>query len=191
MVNCDNTRSGCSDLSAEQLGQRYRKWVADERHLMASFPLHQALTKRLLSSARSNSTSLRRALMAGHRYCPTIVNSKSRNNMESSTCPWYLELTYDINRYPMYLANARCRCEHCVGMGIYVMGDAETKCKEIIVKVKVIRRKETPEGMPLCNENGTAVYTDTWEDIAVGCTCTIRGKDKQEGIYMPRNNATN
>ena len=34
------------------------------------------------------------------------------------------------------------------------MGDAETKCKEIIVKVKVIRRKETPEGMPLFDENG-------------------------------------
>ena len=150
---------------------------------MASFPLHQALTKRLLSSTRSDIKSLRRALMAGHRYCPKTVNSKSRNSMEASTCPWYLELTYDINRYPMYLANARCRCDHCVGMETFVMGDAETKCKELIVKVKVIRREVTSAGTPRCDSNGTAVYTDTWADIAVGCTCTIRGKDKQEGVF--------
>ena len=71
------------------------------------------------------------------------------------------------------------------------MGDAETKCRELFVKVKVIRREVTSEGTPRCDINGTAVYIDSWEDIAVGCTCTIIGKDKQEGIYMTRNNATN
>ena len=93
---------------------------------MASFPLHQALTRRLLSSGQTNtSKTLRRAVMAGHRYCPKAVSSKSKYSMDSSTCPWYLELTYDIHRYPMYLATAKCRCEHCVGMGTYVMGNAE------------------------------------------------------------------
>ena len=63
------------------------------------------------------------------------------------------------------------------------MDDAKTKCKELIVMVKVIRREVTSAGTPRCDSNGTALYTDTWEDIAVGCTCTIRGKDKQEGVF--------
>ena len=63
------------------------------------------------------------------------------------------------------------------------MGDAETKCKEIIVKEKVIRREVTTTGTLRCDSNGTAVYIDTWEDIAVGCTCTIRGKQNQEGVF--------
>ena len=71
------------------------------------------------------------------------------------------------------------------------MGDTETKCRELFVKIKVIRREVTSEGTPRCDSNGTAAYIDTWEDLAVGCTCTIRRKEKQEGIYMPRNNATN
>ena len=63
------------------------------------------------------------------------------------------------------------------------MGNAETKCKELIVKVKVVIREITPSGTPRCDSNGTAVYSDTWENIAVGCTCTIRGKDDQESIF--------
>ena len=60
------------------------------------------------------------------------------------------------------------------------MGNAETKCKELMVKEKVIRREIAPSGIPRCDINGTAVYIDTWEDIAVGCTCVIRGKEDQE-----------
>ena len=50
------------------------------------------------------------------------------------------------------------------------------------MKVKVIRRDVTPSGALRCDGNDTAVYIDTWEDVAVGCTCTIRGKVNQDGL---------
>lgn len=151
---------------------------------MASFPLHPALARRLLNSRMSESKTLRRAFMAGSRQCPKEINIKSKYSMDTSTCPWFLELTYDIQRYPMYLATARCKCDHCVGMHSLLLGNAETKCKALTVKEKVIRRKLSSSGEPVCVD-GKADYENTWEDIAVGCTCVIRRKEAQERI-VPR-----
>ena len=78
----------------------------------------------------------------------------------------------------MYLANARCKCNHCIGMERYPMEDEESKCKAMTVKEKVLRRKVNTDGIPVCKD-GKAVYDKLWENVTIGCTCTIRRKTRQ------------
>ena len=76
-------------------------------------------------------------------------------------CPWYYIMNRDHNRYPMDLAEARCRCKYGVGQG------GKTACEEVFYYVRVLRRTNN------C-ENGRWVFVARWQRISVGCTMTRR-----------------
>ena len=175
----ENTR----DLSTDELRAQYNAWLSEDTYMSAPFYIHQSLARRLKSkSAMTQNLSryrVRHTLLFGNRKCK--INKKSTQLMERSTCPWYLEANFDKQRYPQNLVNARCKCpRRCLQMK-----SKHGKCEPMVIKMKVLRRDLSDSGVPLCS-NGLAIYSNTWEDIAVGCTCEIRKRYKQKKTVVPK-----
>ncbi|XP_053375381.1 uncharacterized protein LOC128547265 [Mercenaria mercenaria] len=86
-----------------------------------------------------------------------------------STCPWVLVDTYDENRLPKVIPQAKCVCNRCL-QKISSSGDVQYiprlgRCKPVMTSVMTVRRQ--------CNvDSGFYEYTAKAEKIAVGCTCT-------------------
>ena len=102
--------------------------------------------------------------------------------METSTCPSYLELSYDTYRYPQIMVKAKCKCDTCLYTNTKVLNKTDTKteiefipmCKEVITRRKVLRQNLTPNMEPLCNERDEYEFVNSWENVSVGCTCVMK-----------------
>jgi hypothetical protein len=101
--------------------------------------------------------------------------------MDISLCPWYVEMTYDPDRYPERLASARCKCKHCyrANGSKYKRSNRSDipRCKEIKQLTRVLRIQKNPKGDKVCqpNNNKLFLYKESYEEIAVGCTCALKG----------------
>ena len=174
----ENTR----DLTTDELKIQYKKWKSDDDYMAEQSYIHQSLAEPLVSESGIPHSifkyyNIQRTILAGRRKCK--LNKKSTELMDRSTCPWYLEMNYDNQRFPKTLVNARCKCRRCLAPNSNGAG-----CQPTVIRIKVLRRELSKSGLPLCS-NGTALYGNTWETIAVGCTCEIRKLHKQKHIKLP------
>lgn len=181
-ANCSNARN----LTEHELKRQYDSWLSYGQSWIGNTYLFSTFSERLLPG---NETSpelfkhyqeheYRQALQPfqprEQRRCK--INKKSREIMDNSICPWYIEYSFDELRYPRILLSAKCKCSKCMGRK-YRTERKEYGCVPVKIKIKVLRRKITPEGKLICN-NGTADYESTWEHITISCTCTRRPTGK-------------
>jgi len=94
----------------------------------------------------------------GDRTCPTEL-PKTGDQEQRSTCPWYYVINHDENRFPADIAEARCRCERCIG------GHTVNQCERVFYHQRVLKRKGEKDGMYR--------WEPAWEKIATGCTCAV------------------
>ncbi|KAK3585338.1 hypothetical protein CHS0354_004604 [Potamilus streckersoni] len=90
-----------------------------------------------------------------NRECPSL--SEYSSGQPIKICPHYFVIEYDEFRVPVTLAQARCRCEGCLGISGRV-------CQPIYYNTRVLRVVD-------CNRKGFYEYNEVWEPIAVGCSC--------------------
>lgn len=88
-------------------------------------------------------------------YIPEVVSSKINGG---TACPWHHVLNINKRRIPQVLVEAKCNCNHCI------QGSKNTWCVGIN---KVLFRAR-------CN-SGEYSYTETLEEVNVGCTCVTDG----------------
>ena len=167
------------DLSDKEKQRQLSDWYAYGQDWIPNFHLFPALSNRLLKDNETNPDLLPHYLSRTQRLtkakCKLIP--KSRNIMDRSTCPWYLEYSYDLLRYPRILVSANCKCRKCM----YTQSH-KTVCVPLKVRVKILRRKLSKEGNFLCSA-GKAIYENTWETINTACTCVLRRTSKQRSRY--------
>ena len=126
--------------------------------------------------------------MYGQRRCPKRLTKKKllkKNLMYKSTCPWYVELTVNHDRYPTYMATAKCSCKNCFnGNGTKYSDKSERRCREVKRRVIVLRQTFIPDPrnstqwVPQCT-NGVKDYEKGYEDISIGCTCAVQSSDEE------------
>lgn len=98
----------------------------------------------------------------GDSKCKRLRPLRGKKHLNyKSTCPWFVNLEYDVDRLPQTMAKAECSCRSCFN----VNGDGKSgKCEKVLSYVPVIRRT-----CGLGDEYKYAVYMET---VPVGCTCT-------------------
>ncbi|KAL3858266.1 hypothetical protein ACJMK2_012862 [Sinanodonta woodiana] len=97
-----------------------------------------------------------------NRECPSL--SEYNSGQPIKICPHYFVIEYDEFRVPVTLAQARCRCDDCLGV-------SDKVCQPIYYNTRVLR-------VVNCNKKGFYEYDEVWEPIAVGCSCEKRYNKK-------------
>lgn len=120
---------------------------------------HQNCFDRYIEKPRSIKT----IGLFGERKChrPTLnVQSENKFDMliDSVLCPWYYDLTYDVNRRPRMIPQARCRCTKCKGL-------SNKYCQEFGLEQTVVRR---------ANTGSESKWIPTLEWLYVACLCVER-----------------
>ena len=125
-----------------------------------------------------------RALLYGTRKCR--LDLKSDLLMDRSSCPWYLEMIYDDNRYPKAMVTARCKCSPNKGC-FNVQGKRDRrpnnnidrpKCAPVTIQRKVLRKVLNKDGTKrTCDGNNEYIYSQSLQTISTGCTCGFRQED--------------
>lgn len=177
----------CIDLetarkpSEEKLKQMYNEWLGEDNELHKTFemmpPLYKTRYKNHIPDSKRN---LNRSRIYGDPKCHKRLNKASSNLMDNSLCPWYIEMTYDMERYPEYMARARCKCKHCYNF--YGLRPKRLKrfntplCKEMKETFKVLRISKNAQGKPFCDSNNRTIlhYQKSYEEVTVGCVCALR-----------------
>ncbi|XP_033749053.1 uncharacterized protein LOC117333739 [Pecten maximus] len=99
------------------------------------------------------------------RYDSTYVNKtckpanlhKTSELRDSSTCPWYTKVGFDVKRIPVTIPVAGCLCESC----------AKGCCREFYINVPVLRLYK-------------GKHVPTLEPVSVACLCQhMTGQYKQ------------
>ena len=130
-------------------------------HIHNSFdmvsPLRDILPKRNVSA-----TVTETPIGPGNKHCPSHPKGGRRDILsERSVCPWYHVKTSDPARFPQDLTEARCRCSNCL------LDDRVTSaCEKVYFPLRVLRMTGN------CVQ-GLYEYEESWEQIAVGCTCAL------------------
>ena len=123
----------------------------------------------------------------GQRRCPkrlTITKLKD-DLMYKSTCPWYVESTVNHDRYPTYMATAKCSCKNCFnGNGTKYSDKSERRCREVKIRVTVLRQTFIPDPRNSTQwvpqyTNGVKDYEKCYEDITIGCTCSVQSSNEE------------
>ena len=176
--DCQNGR----DLTEYELElQLSRAKSSKDENIITPFYVHPLLANHLgKSDLHPDSLKYYNSLnytVYGDRNCPEEIKPGTQELMDISLCPWFIELDYDQQRYPRILLRAKCRCKHCVNIGKYKSDTEETICKSVTVKKKVLRRKLSAHGRPVCKD-GKAVYVSAWEDIPIACACALHVAEK-------------
>lgn len=173
--NCKNAR----DLKDCELSLQLTKAKGSKgESVIQPFYVHPLLAKSLGETGESNPETFQHYrdfnyTVYGKRGCPDDIEAGSRELMDISLCPWNVEINYEKHRYPRTLLHARCRCEQCVKIPKYKSITSETMCKAITIKERVLRRRLSPSGLPIC-EDGKVLYDAVWEDIPIACACVMR-----------------
>ncbi|GAB1597600.1 interleukin 17-like protein [Argonauta hians] len=93
----------------------------------------------------------------GEKTCP---HSSSFSDIirERSTCPWYLNITYDSTIYPPTRSEVVCRCKNCLD------ANENHQCVTVYTKMTVLKRTRECVG-------GLYVYEPSVIDVATACVC--------------------
>lgn len=189
-VSCDTKASKPDEVVLEKM---YKEWIGYDTETHSTFDLipfvyktrFKPFAQRGQQVKGKESMDVKGQRIYGRPRCRERLNRRSSNLMEISLCPWYVEMTYDDNRYPDLMANVRCRCKHCYDFdGIKANASSKTveapRCKEIKQLYKVLRLRKNSVGDPICEPSNRAVhkYENSFEEVTVGCTCALR-KDKK------------
>ena len=103
----------------------------------------------------------------GEKRC-NLSSEKSNHTNNQAICPWYYDITFDKNRLPAVMLDARCRCPRILKMatqltecknGGNIAGDVCT-CERLKVTFPVLRRW-----------NPSSKWEAVKEDIGVACIC--------------------
>lgn len=180
----DNNPS-CSMLNKTEMKDKYDKYLQEDPRDYSSEFIWRYLNRRNKRHSRrhrylSSSNLVHR--IYGNGNCPSELNRTSQDWMGRSLCPWYVVLTYNANRYPDTLAEARCSCKYCYNFNGTKQGKKnkihKPRCKEIKMKHKVLKYDENNEKF-VCNKM-TKKYEviETFEQIPIGCACATSKKDR-------------
>lgn len=111
------------------------------------------------SRQASRIASIIESSKASERTCPTTPsNDPNQPEERRSLCPWAYRINHDPTRYPVDLPEAVCLCRNCISSGA-------NSCEAVYYEVPVLRQTQQ------CN-SGAYVYRESFQKIAVGCTCT-------------------
>ncbi|XP_064612569.1 interleukin 17-like protein [Liolophura sinensis] len=113
----------------------------------------------LVSRQASRVATIIESSKTSGRTCPTTLSTDPNQPEERrSLCPWSYRINHDPTRYPVDLPEAFCLCSNCISNRI-------NTCEAVYYEVPVLRQTQQ------CN-SGSYVYEETFQKIAVGCTCT-------------------
>lgn len=141
----------------------YTKMAADISTFHKTEYMNQCFDKSRLFSRKS---TFRRHYF-GEKMCK-LSSEKSNHTNNQAICPWYYDITFDKNRLPAVMLDARCRCSRIRKMatqltecknGGNTAGDVCT-CERLKVTFPVLRRW-----------NPSSKWEAVKEDIGVACIC--------------------
>ena len=101
-------------------------------------------------------------LLYGNKTCPEALSAEHVRLEDRSTCPYYYVISNDPLRYPVAIAEARCKCMRC-----FDDSTGDNLCEPIYFPKTVLRRQ---------NEciNGIYQYKPETNYIQNGCVCAKR-----------------
>ena len=92
-------------------------------------------------------------------HCDDRIHIEDKEDVQDrSYCPWYNVINHDANRYPQDIAQARCRCDYGMEIGI------NSRCKPVQYFMRVLRNTWQYD-----NE-GLFIYKSCLQIVNVGCT---------------------
>jgi hypothetical protein len=80
---------------------------------------------------------------------------------ERALCPWHNHISIRNDRFPVFLANARCNCVDC---NKEHDEDTTYKCEEVLKEMPAVKRSQ------LCT-NGLFKWDPILENVSVACVC--------------------
>lgn len=102
-------------------------------------------------------------LLYGNKTCPTSMsNTDSAPIEERSTCPYYYAISHDPLRYPVVIAEARCKCMKC-----FDDSTGDNLCEAVYFPKTVLRRQKE------CI-NGIYYYKPETYYVQNACVCAKR-----------------
>lgn len=104
---------------------------------------------------------------ASENSLPDLSPSRGLDHLSSSgSCPWRYVITRDDNRIPSTLIESRCINSNCQGVDRNSDDGcrAACHCQEVYRFVKIKRKRVSTSRI--------AMFSEVWERLAVGCTCT-------------------
>ena len=102
-------------------------------------------------------------LLYGNKTCPTSMENTDRASIEDrSTCPYYYVISNDPFRYPVAIAEARCKCMYC-----FDDSTGDNLCEPVYFPKTILRRQQE------CL-NGIYEYQPETYYIQNGCVCAKR-----------------
>lgn len=101
--------------------------------------------------------------------CPATFLKGNFPLMVRAACPWYLEKTFNQERYPKELYHAKSKCQTCIG------SDGLQKCERIYHQIKTLKRSG-------CS-NGVYQYEEQNEAIPVAFICAQQ-REVENGVRV-------
>ncbi|XP_027020144.2 interleukin-17D isoform X1 [Tachysurus fulvidraco] len=138
----------CADLPEEILEQRFGRLSVG---VLSAF--HHTLQ---LTTEPQNLSCPSSGLMQSFKRSGMPVNLLSLS-------PWAYRLRHEPSRYPRYIPEAYCLCKGCL-TGPSGEESEDYRSVPVFVPTAVLRRSGSCVG-------GRRSYTESYESIAVGCTC--------------------
>lgn len=93
----------------------------------------------------------------GEKICNDINTTMvSKLNHERAICPWYYDISYDLDRKPSIMLNVKCRCPNKSHF------NGTCFCEQMKMAIPVLRRL-----------NRNSKWEATLETIGVSCICML------------------
>ena len=185
-LSCGST----ANKNETDLKRRFGQYIANE-NLLGAYYIHPLLTNNIdIRELQKHSYESTR-LLYGNRRCRSVLRKKKYGIqlMDRSVCPWYIVLTVNHDRFPVYMATARCTCKKCYdadGNQPRVVRKNPPICVPIKIKVRVLRQQFAPGGSrKLCDKN-VFLYEESYEEVTVGCTCKVVDPEPKPGLPVSK-----
>ena len=108
-------------------------------------------------------------LLYGDKTCPGSLRTNGDAPIqERSTCPYYYVISHDPLRYPVAIAEARCKCMYC-----FDDSTGDNLCEAVYFPKTVLRQQGCV--------NGTYVYHPETYYVQNACVCAKRRFAVAEG----------
>lgn len=109
-------------------------------------------------SGKNYNKSIFRSHYYGEKRCDVVSKEDSSHVSSSTICPWYYDITFDRNRNPAIMLDAKCRC---LRKEKILKDDDLCNCERLKIAYPVLRRRDSTS-----NE-----WKPVKESIGVGCVC--------------------